>query len=132
MKIFKADTDSTNRSSKHPRAQFYLRIPIVKCKSNEALTGCCQSKRQTRKLSWLERGTGRRILEHNPLCWRPPVHTECHHTDKEKRSLDRISEMIAVMKRESVNGFIQLTSPPKSVSAGGPPLKYLWSYKVGW
>lgn len=33
--------------------------------------------------------------------------------------------MIAVMKRESVNGFIQLTSPPKSVSAGGPPLKYL-------
>lgn len=45
-------------------------------------------------------------------------------------SSEGISELTAVMWKTTYNN-IKLTSPPKSVSAGGPPLKYLSSEKAG-
>lgn len=49
---------------------------------NKKITGCCQSRRQTQRLSWWERDTGRTTQEHSPPCWRPPGHTVSLHTRK--------------------------------------------------
>lgn len=53
-----------------------------RCNRKIIFTGCCRSRRQIRRLSWLARDTGHMTPERSPLCWRPQGHTVCPRTRK--------------------------------------------------